>query len=202
MVLDSHRMVLVFIFFSWLDLLDVAPAFLTFILKIFKLLQKYFHRVTNIISFEKHLESSSCHTLSFCLNLLKYRFKNMFLKESLIRSSTVYKLRRVKCQIHFVSSGSKIIKRLRRRKYDQVIIERTIYLVLGPSTALYSSFLNHCTLTNKAVGLYTANFATYEIHMLYKTYEFHMKYIYNTYISENMCISYEFFVCISYKLFI
>ena len=24
---------------------------------------------------------------------------------------------------------------------------------------------------------YTANFATYEIHMLYKTYEFHMKYI-------------------------
>ena len=35
-----------------------------------------------------------------------------------------------------------------------------------------------------------------------KTYEFHMKYIYNTYISENMCISYEFFICISYKLFI
>ena len=37
-------------------------------------------------------------------------------------------------------------------QYDQVIIERTIGLVLGPSTALYEQFLKHCTLTNKAVG--------------------------------------------------
>ena len=35
---------------------------------------------------------------------------------------------------------------------DPVIIERTIGLVLGPSTALYEPFLKHCTLTNKAVG--------------------------------------------------
>ena len=54
----------------------------------------------------------------------------------------VYKLRRV----------SKIFKRLRRRKYDPLIIERTIGLVLGPSTALYRSFLAHCTLTYKAMG--------------------------------------------------
>ena len=40
----------------------------------------------------------------------------------------------------------------RRRQYDPVIIERTIGLVLGPSTALYEPFLKHCTLTNKAVG--------------------------------------------------
>ena len=33
-----------------------------------------------------------------------------------------------------------------------MIIERTIGLVLGPSTALYEPFLKHCTLTNKAVG--------------------------------------------------
>ena len=46
----------------------------------------------------------------------------------------------------------KIVKRLRRRQYDPVIIERTIGLVLGPSTALYEPFLKHCTLTNKAVG--------------------------------------------------
>ena len=52
----------------------------------------------------------------------------------------------------FISSGSKIVKRLRRRQYDPVIIERTIGLVLGPSTALYEPFLKHCTLTNKAVG--------------------------------------------------
>ena len=35
----------------------------------------------------------------------------------------VYKLRRVKCEANFVSSGSNIVKRLRRRKYDPVIIE-------------------------------------------------------------------------------
>ena len=52
----------------------------------------------------------------------------------------------------FVSSGSIIVKRLRRRKYDQVIIDRTKGLLLGPSTALYRSFQKHCTLTNKAVG--------------------------------------------------
>ena len=64
----------------------------------------------------------------------------------------VYKLRRVRCEANFVSSASKIVKRLRRRKYDPLIIERTIGLVLGPSTALYRSFLEHYTLTNKAVG--------------------------------------------------
>ena len=52
----------------------------------------------------------------------------------------VYKLRRVRCETNFVSSGSKIVKRLRRRKYDPLIIENTIGLVLGPSTALYRSF--------------------------------------------------------------
>ena len=64
----------------------------------------------------------------------------------------VYKLRRVKSESNFISSGLKIVKRLRRRQYDPVIIERTICLVLGPFTALYRSFLKRCTLTNKAVG--------------------------------------------------
>ena len=64
----------------------------------------------------------------------------------------VYKLRRVKGEANFISSGSKIVKRLRRRQYDTEIIERTIGLVLGPFTALYRSFLKRCTLTNKAVG--------------------------------------------------
>ena len=52
-------------------------------------------------------------------------------------SDLVYKLRRVKDKPNFISSGSKIIKRLRRRQYDPVIIERTRGLVLGPFTALY-----------------------------------------------------------------
>ena len=64
----------------------------------------------------------------------------------------VYKLRRIKGEANFISSGSKIVKRLRRRQYDPAIIERTIGLVLGPFTALYRSFLKRCTLTNKAVG--------------------------------------------------
>ena len=54
--------------------------------------------------------------------------------------------------LNFISSGSKIVKRLRRRQYDPAIIDRTIGLVLGPFTALYRSFLKRCTLTNKAVG--------------------------------------------------
>ena len=62
----------------------------------------------------------------------------------------VYKLRRVKDTPNFISSGSKIVKRLRRWQYDPLIIERTIALVLGPCTALYRPFLKHCTLTNKA----------------------------------------------------
>ena len=64
----------------------------------------------------------------------------------------VYKLRRVKVTPHFISLGSKIVKRLRQRQYDPLIIERTIGLVLCPCTALYRPFLKHCTLTNKAVG--------------------------------------------------
>ena len=67
-------------------------------------------------------------------------------------SYAVVKLRRVKDTPNFMSSGSKIVKRLRRRQYDPLIIERTIGLVLGPFTALYGPFLKHCTLTNKAVG--------------------------------------------------
>ena len=64
----------------------------------------------------------------------------------------VYKLRRVKGTPNFISSGSKIVKRLRRRQYDALIIQWTIGLVLDPFTALYGPFLKHCTLTNKAVG--------------------------------------------------
>ena len=65
----------------------------------------------------------------------------------------VYKLRRVKDTPNFISSGSKIVKRLRRRQYDPLIIERTIGLVFGPSTAFYRPFSKHCTLTMRR-GLY------------------------------------------------
>ena len=53
----------------------------------------------------------------------------------------VYKLMRVKEKPNFILSVSKIVRRLRRRQYDPVIIERTISLLLGPFTAVYRSFL-------------------------------------------------------------
>ena len=59
------------------------------ILKIFKSLQNYWLRVIDITSFGKRLESSKCHTLNFGPNLVQYRFKNMYLRESPTRSSTV-----------------------------------------------------------------------------------------------------------------
>ena len=64
----------------------------------------------------------------------------------------VYKLKSVKCDAIFDSSGSKIIKHFRRRKNDPAIIERTIGLVFGPSTALYRSFLKYFTPIDKAMG--------------------------------------------------
>ena len=72
--------------------------------------------------------------------------------QNMADSKVVHKLRRVKGETNFISSGLKIVKRLRRRQYDPVIIERTIGLVLGPFTAFYRSFLKSCTLPNKAVG--------------------------------------------------
>ena len=84
---DSHRMV--FIFRSWLDLLDVVLAFWVSIRKNLKITSNCLHRVIDIASFEKHLESSLDHTPSFCRNLVIFRSKDMYLEESLTRSSTV-----------------------------------------------------------------------------------------------------------------
>ena len=63
----------------------------------------------------------------------------------------VYKLRRIKCVANFVSKIDKLLRR-RKYRYDLVIIEMMIGLVLGPFTALYRSLIKYCTLTNNAVG--------------------------------------------------
>ena len=147
---DSNHTV--FTFRSKFDSLDVVLPFLISILKIFKLLLNYWHRVTDITSFGR-FESSLGHTLNFCQNLVQYRFKYLYLKDHpVFYGDLVYKLRRVKGEANFISSGSKIVKRLQHRQYDPVIIERNIGLMLGPFIALYRSFLKRCTLTNKAVG--------------------------------------------------
>ena len=88
-----------------------------------------------------------------CVNRTEqFEYLHVFVFFCVRISACVCVLRRVKDTPNFILSGSKIVKRLRRRQYDPVIIERTIGLVLGPSTALYEPFLKHCTLTNKAVG--------------------------------------------------
>ena len=77
------------IYISQLVLLGVVLAFWISILKISKLLQNCWHRVIDITSFEKHLESSLDHSLNFCRYLVIFRSKNICQKESLTRSSTV-----------------------------------------------------------------------------------------------------------------
>ena len=48
---------------------------------------------------------------------------------------------------NFISLRSKLVKRLRRRQYDPLIIESTTGPVLGPiQLALSRSFLKYCTL--------------------------------------------------------
>ena len=76
-----------------------------------------------VVSFQEYVSEGLCHPVFY--------------------GDLVYKLRRVKDAANVVSSGSKKVKGLRHRKYDPVIIERTICLVLGPSAALYISFLNN-----------------------------------------------------------
>ena len=61
----------------------------------------------------------------------------------------VYKVRRMKYAAKIVSSGSKVVKRLRRRKYDRMVIKRTKGLVLDSSTGLFRSIIEHCTLTRQ-----------------------------------------------------
>ena len=107
--------------------------------KLRKIFGKFFRSYSDLlskfgeISFQEYITEGISHPVSY--------------------GDLVYKLRRVRCEVKFVSLGSKIVKRLRRRKYDPLIIERTIGLVLGHSTALHRSFLKHCTMNNKAVGL-------------------------------------------------
>ena len=125
--------------------------------------------LVNQIIVERLIRNSICHAF---LNSCSRHLDNLFVFQLLSKfgaisfqeyvskgithpvfyGDLVYKLRRVKSDSNFISSGSKIVKRLRRRQYDPEIIERTIGLVLGPFTALYRSFLKRCTLTNKAVG--------------------------------------------------
>ena len=71
---------------SWLDKLGVVLAFSIAILKICKSLPNFWHRVTDITSFKNIWQVLQ---VIFCPSQVKYRFKNMFLKEFLTHSSTL-----------------------------------------------------------------------------------------------------------------
>ena len=51
----------------------------------------------------------------------------------------VYKLRQVEDTVNYFSLDSKIVSRLRRRKYESVIIDRTIHVCLVLGTFTYPS---------------------------------------------------------------
>ena len=130
---------------------------------IVKSLENNEHRVADITSFEKELWKFFRSYFGFLSKFGEISFQEYIsegISHPVFYSNLVYKLRRVKGATNFVSSGSIIVKRLRHRKYDPMINERTIYPVLGPSTALNKSFLTYCTLTNKAMGTTFVNDGT------------------------------------------
>ena len=151
---DSHRTVLTLL--SWLNVLGVVLAFWISILKIFKYLPNYWHRVTDIANFERRGKffGSYSELLSKFGGISFQEYIPGGISHLFFYGDLVYKLRRVLCEANFVSLGSKIVIRFRCRKYEQVIIERTIVLLLGPSSALYRSFLEHCSLAKRRWGLY------------------------------------------------
>ena len=69
-----------------------------------------------------------------------------------VYSDLVYKLRRVRGTNNFIFSGTKLLKRIWRRQYDQGIIEKTIGLGLGLTIAICSIPLSISLWNNKAVG--------------------------------------------------
>ena len=64
----------------------------------------------------------------------------------------IYKLRRIKNNTNYLASSKRIIGRILKRKYDPIVVRRTVCMVLGPSTVSNLHTLFHCTLTNQAGG--------------------------------------------------
>ena len=104
----------------------------------FKSPKNYWHRVQILQASKRIWKCSSGHTLSFCPIWWNIVSRTCFwrnLSLGFLQWSSLQ--REVKGAANFVSSGSKIFKRLPRQKYVPVFIEITIGLVFGPSTALY-----------------------------------------------------------------
>ena len=104
---------------------------------------KLFHRVTDITRFEKNLDILQVLLWAFIqigeISLQEYASEGI--SHPVFYGDLVYKLRRVKCEANFFSSGSSIRKRLRRGQYDPLIIERTTGLIVQRIIAFIVHFL-------------------------------------------------------------
>ena len=125
MFLDSHRFM--FTFLIWLDLQGVALAFRISILKTFKLLLKWcihlswslylysklltqgyrYHKLRKK-TFGKYFRSYSDLLSKFCEISFK-EYVSEGISHPVFYSDLVFKLRRVKSEANFVSSGSEIV---------------------------------------------------------------------------------------------
>ena len=146
--LEAHRTVNKFTFRCWSDLLGVV--FSISILTIFKSLQNNWHSVTDKIS--KKRESFRGHTPSVCPNLSiqEYFSNHDWLVDLVFYGDLFHELGGSKAQRILSRWALKNIN-----AFDSMTVwpsdrERTISLVIGPSTDLYRSFLERCTLTNFA----------------------------------------------------
>ena len=124
----SFLMKNIYLFHNLFDLLVVVLAFWISILKIFKLLHNCWHRVKDITSFEffGKFFRLYCKLLSKFCDISFQEYVSKGFAQPVFNGDLVYKLRRVKGTANFISSETKIFKRLRRRQYDPLIIERAI----------------------------------------------------------------------------
>ena len=114
------------------------------------LLQNCWHRIINITSFEKHLESSLDHTRT-SFEIWWYFVPRICVKRNissalLMWSSVQTKEGQRHTEFHLVCFENS--QTPLATTTDPLIIERSLCLVVGPSTALDRPFLKHCTLTN------------------------------------------------------
>ena len=76
--------------------------------------------------------------LELCPNLVLYESCQKYVSKGITRpffyDDLICKLRRVRGKATLISSGSKMIKRLRWRQCCFIMIERSIGIVLGPTT--------------------------------------------------------------------
>ena len=133
---------------SKFHLLSAALAIVDLHHKNYKSSLNYNHMITNFSSFVKHLgkifRSYTEFLLNWCYTFSRILKKKEGISHSVVCSGLVYKFRkarvvrvrvrvRVKSPNNFIASGTKIVKRLRRRQYDPNLYRGDKVLSFVPS---------------------------------------------------------------------